>query len=102
MTATLLPVEDDGLIASSLARALRGHGYEVETAATVTSALDAIGRRVPDHVLLDLGLPDRDGDAVCALLAREHPRVPVIVLTARGEEPAAYPSAATLPSSFSN
>jgi DNA-binding response OmpR family regulator len=86
VTARLLVVEDDPLIASGLARALQGNGYEVETAGTVRDALAAIGRAVPDLVLLDLGLPDGDGEQVCVVLGHEHPSVPVVVLTARGEE----------------
>ncbi len=85
-TATLLLVEDDALIASSLARALGAKGYTVEGAGTVAAAMAALDRAVPDLVLLDLGLPDGDGETICTRLAREHPRVPVIVLTARGEE----------------
>lgn len=82
----LLIVEDDELIASSLARALRGNGYTVDTAASVADALAAVRAHVPDLVLLDLGLPDGDGEEVCAALGREHPTVPVVVLTARGDE----------------
>ena len=86
MTARVLLVEDDALISSSLSRAVRARGYHVRTAGTVADALAGIADTAPDLVLLDLGLPDGDGEDVCALLAREHPRVPVIVLTARGEE----------------
>ena len=86
MTAAVLVVEDDPLIASSLARALGSKGYDALTASSVAAATAALDARVPDLVLLDLGLPDGDGEEVCRLLARRHPHVPVIVLTARREE----------------
>ncbi|MET0577447.1 MAG: response regulator transcription factor [Ilumatobacteraceae bacterium] len=86
MTAAVLVVEDDPLIASSLARSLGSKGYDVATAPSVGAATAAVDVRVPDLVLLDLGLPDGDGEEVCRLLARHHPHVPVIVLTARREE----------------
>ena len=86
MAASVLVVEDDPLIASSLARALGSRGYDAETAPSVLEATAAVAAHVPDLVLLDLGLPDGDGEEVCRLLARRHPQVPVIVLTARREE----------------
>jgi DNA-binding response OmpR family regulator len=86
VTAAVLVVEDDELIASSLVRALRSKGYEASSTETVRAAIASIGAAEPDLVLLDLGLPDGDGDEVCAVLARDHPHVPVVVLTARREE----------------
>ncbi len=78
----ILVVEDEDAIAEPLAEGLRREGIEVERAATGQEALDA---PEPDLVLLDLRLPDIDGLEVCRRL-RERSRVPVIVLTARGEE----------------
>ena len=86
MTATVLVVEDDELIASSLVRALQSKGYEASSTPTVAAAIASITQATPDLVLLDLGLPDGDGDEVCTVVARHHPEVPVIVLTARREE----------------
>jgi DNA-binding response OmpR family regulator len=86
MTANVLVVEDDQLIASSLARVLRSRGYEVDVAATVEASVRSITDHPPDLVLLDLGLPDGDGHEVCDLLVRRHPHIPVIVVTARGDE----------------
>ena len=82
MTATVLVVEDDELIASSLVRALQSKGYEASSTPTVAAAIASITQATPDLVLLDLGLPDGDGDEVCTVVARRHPDVPVIVLTA--------------------
>ncbi len=78
----ILVVEDEDAIAEPLAEGLRREGLEVERAATGQEALDA---DEPDLVLLDLRLPDLDGLEVCRRL-RERSRVPIIVVTARGEE----------------
>jgi DNA-binding response OmpR family regulator len=78
----ILLVEDEDSIAVPLAEALRREGFEVERAATGGEALAA---REPDLVLLDLRLPDIDGLDVCRGL-RQRSAVPIIVVTARGEE----------------
>ena len=78
----VLVVEDEDAIAEPLAEGLRREGMEVERAATGQEALDAAE---PDLVLLDLRLPDVDGFEVCRRL-RERSRVPIIVVSARGEE----------------
>lgn len=79
----MLIVEDDPGISAQLARGLGAHGYDVRSVTTGAAALTA---QVPDMVLLDLGLPDIDGAAVCRAL-RERCDVPIVVISARGEEP---------------
>ncbi|MCB1039089.1 MAG: response regulator, partial [Acidimicrobiales bacterium] len=59
MPAQILIVEDDGLIASSLARALEAAGHSVTVATSVAEAMPAL--ETADLVLCDLGLPDGDG-----------------------------------------
>ncbi|MEV0680512.1 response regulator transcription factor [Actinosynnema sp. NPDC050436] len=78
----ILVVEDDDRVARGLLTALRHAGYEVHRAATATAALTA---PPADVVLLDLGLPDRDGLDVLREL-RHRPGTAVITVTARGEE----------------
>ncbi len=78
----ILLVEDEDAIAEPLAIGLRREGFSVERAATGAAALDA---DEPDLVLLDLRLPDVDGFDVCRAL-RARSSVPIIVVTARGEE----------------
>jgi DNA-binding response OmpR family regulator len=78
----ILLVEDEDAIAEPLADGLRREGFDVERAATGEAALEAAE---PDLVLLDLRLPDTDGLDVCRRL-RERSGVPIIVVTARGEE----------------
>jgi two-component system, OmpR family, response regulator RegX3 len=78
----VLVVEDEDGIAEPLVEGLRREGFEVERVATGS---DALAAREPDLVLLDLRLPDMDGLDVCRRL-RERSDVPIIVVTARGEE----------------
>jgi two-component system, OmpR family, response regulator RegX3 len=78
----VLIVEDEDAIAAPLAEGLGREGFEVTRAATGAEALTA---PEPDIVLLDLRLPDMDGLDVCRRL-RERSQVPIIIVTARGEE----------------
>jgi two-component system response regulator RegX3 len=78
----ILVVEDEDAIAEPLVDGLRREGFDVDRAATGGAALEA---QLPDIVLLDLRLPDTDGLDVCRQL-RERSDVPIIVVTARGEE----------------
>jgi DNA-binding response OmpR family regulator len=78
----ILLVEDEDTIAEPLAEGLRREGFDVERAATGEQALVA---GEADLVLLDLRLPDVDGLDVCRRL-RERSGVPIIIVTARGEE----------------
>ena len=81
----LLVVEDEARIASFLIRGLRAQGYAVEHVATGEEALR--GARDPDLdlMILDLGLPDMDGTEVLRRLRAAGTRLPILVLTARGE-----------------
>jgi two-component system, OmpR family, response regulator RegX3 len=78
----LLLVEDDDRIADPLVTGLAREGF---TTTRVATAADALAAEEPDLVLLDIGLPDRSGFEVCREL-RDRSAVPIIVLTARGEE----------------
>jgi len=78
----ILVVEDDPSISTPLQEGLVREGFEVEVAATGAAALAA---EPADLVLLDLGLPDLEGNVVCQRL-RARSRVPIIVVSARGEE----------------
>ncbi len=78
----ILVVEDEDAIAEPLVEGLEREGFGVQRVATGLAALEA---PEPDIVLLDLRLPDLDGFEVCRRL-RERSRVPIIVVSARGEE----------------
>ncbi|MFO1008653.1 MAG: response regulator [Planctomycetota bacterium] len=81
----VLVVEDEPPVRRFLVAGLEAQSYRVVEAETGREALRAAVQWVPDLVLLDLGLPDQDGTAVLASL-RAWSRVPVIVLSARGQE----------------
>jgi two-component system KDP operon response regulator KdpE len=78
----VLIVDDEPGLLRALAINLRARGYEVDAAADGAGALAAAARRPPDVVILDLGLPDMDGEEVLRGL-RGWTRAPVIVLSAR-------------------
>jgi two-component system, OmpR family, response regulator RegX3 len=78
-------VEDEESITEPLAEALDREGFDTQVAGTVREALDLTQQELPDLVLLDVMLPDGSGYDVCRQL-RERSSVPIIMLTARGEE----------------
>jgi two-component system, OmpR family, response regulator RegX3 len=82
---TVLMVEDESSITEPLTEALEREGFLTEVARTAEEALAVSQRSLPDLVLLDVMLPDGSGYDVCRSL-REHSDVPIIMLTARGEE----------------
>ncbi len=88
---SLLVVDDEPTIAEVLSRYLERAGYETRIAADGPQALELAGDRRPDLVILDLMLPGLDGLEVMRRLrafdeGSVRPRVPIILLTARGEE----------------
>jgi two-component system, OmpR family, response regulator QseB len=83
----LLLIEDDAMIGDSVRKALRQEGFTVDWLKDGKSAELALDERVHDLVLLDLGLPKKDGiDVLQALRSKGNP-VPVLVLTARDAVP---------------
>lgn len=81
----ILLVDDETSIQRAVGPLLRSRGYEVEIAGTGAEALRVVFDRAPDLIVLDLGLPDIEGTEVCRRI-REMLKVPIIVLSARGEE----------------
>jgi DNA-binding response OmpR family regulator len=87
MTATaLLLVEDDPGIGGPLARGLETQAFAVTWARNGTDAVDATRREQFPLVLLDLGLPDVDGVALCRTLRERMPTAVIVALTARDTE----------------
>jgi DNA-binding response OmpR family regulator len=82
----VLLVEDDRDIAEPLARALGREGYEVSEAGDGRVALDGVLAAPPDLIILDIGLPGIDGLEVCRHVRDLHPRLPILMLTARDGE----------------
>jgi two-component system response regulator MprA len=79
----VLVVDDEPAVRAALRRALALRGYQVELAEHGDEALDAIARRPPDLVVLDIAMPRRDGLAVCRELRSRGDKTPVLMLTAR-------------------
>jgi two-component system KDP operon response regulator KdpE len=78
----VLVVDDDPHLLKALRITLQAHGYDVDTASDGGTCLSAASRRPPDVMILDLGLPDRDGADVLREL-RRWSSLPVLVLSAR-------------------
>jgi two-component system, OmpR family, response regulator ResD len=85
LARTVLVVDDERTIADVVARYLERDGYRVVVARDGQEALEVAEREAPDVIVLDLMLPRLDGLQVMAVLRRRR-QVPVILLTARGEE----------------
>jgi DNA-binding response OmpR family regulator len=84
--AAVIIIEDEQRIRELAAKALAANGHDVRTSATAMDGLHAVVGTSPDLVILDLGLPDLDGMELLKMI-RAVSDVPVIVATARGEEP---------------
>ena len=82
---TVLVVEDEPVVREVVVKYLRREGYRTLEAADGDAACELVEREQPDLVVLDLMLPGTDGLGVCRWI-RSRSEVPVIVLTARGEE----------------
>lgn len=83
--ATILVVEDDPSLSTALAATLKAAGLRPVTARTAAEGMRWYAHYAPDLVLLDLGLPDRDGLSVIRDV-RERGTTPIVVLSARGAE----------------
>ncbi|WP_328609734.1 response regulator transcription factor [Amycolatopsis sp. NBC_00345] len=83
--AAILLIEDDPLVRRGLQLALGRHGHDVRTADTGEDGLDELRAARPDLVVLDVMLPGIDGFEVCRRI-RAAGEVPVIMLTARGDD----------------
>jgi CheY-like chemotaxis protein len=78
----ILLADDDVSIRQTLGQVLMSEQYEVVFAATGREAAAKFTSDLPDLVLLDLNMPDRDGWDAFDLMYSTHPSVPVIVITA--------------------
>ena len=83
--ATVLIVEDDASLNAVLVATLKAAGYRPVSARTAAEGLRWFAHYAPDLVLLDLGLPDRDGLSVIADI-RARGQTPIVILSARDSE----------------
>jgi DNA-binding response OmpR family regulator len=85
MNTRVLVVEDDAVLARVLKDNLVYDGFDVQAVGDGHLAIDAVRVFRPDLILLDVMLPDKDGLHLCQFW-REHLRIPIILLTARGQK----------------
>ena len=83
--AKVLVIDDDPSLLRALRLGLQAGGHEVVTAANGQQGISQTALTTPDIVVLDLGLPDIDGQAVCKRI-RQWSEVPIIILSASGNE----------------
>jgi DNA-binding response OmpR family regulator len=81
----ILIIEDEAEMARGLKDILEFEGYEVETAGNGTDGLQAVNRREPDCIILDLMLPDISGYQVCEQV-RKKLNTPILMLTAKSQD----------------
>ena len=79
----ILLIEDHSRLANSIIKGLAGHGFGVDAFGTAGDGLTAFNSIAYDAVILDLGLPDRDGLDVLGELRQSNSSAPILILTAR-------------------
>jgi DNA-binding response OmpR family regulator len=79
----ILVIEDDKDLQFALKEYLTGEYYFVDQAFTGAEGLRKASLHLPDLVILDLGLPDMDGESICQNLKKDYPQLPIIILTAK-------------------
>ncbi|MGZ8868228.1 MAG: PAS domain S-box protein [Thermoanaerobaculia bacterium] len=82
----ILLVEDDATVAAGLADLLRSYDMTVDVLHSGLAVVEAVKRFSPDILVLDVGLPDRDGIAVFGDVADAYPRLPVLFSTGHADE----------------
>ncbi len=85
MTTEILIVDDDAAIRAVLSLYLRSRGYSTVTAENGAAGLAHCAQSLPSLVLCDLRMPGMDGQDVLAALRRDHPELPVIVVSGTGD-----------------
>jgi DNA-binding response OmpR family regulator len=83
---TIFVVEDDASIRFGLEEVLRSEGFQVVSCDDGGKAIQGISEALPDLVVLDVMLPNRSGYEVASELRKGGCRVPILMLTAKGEE----------------
>lgn len=85
MQKTILVVDDDKSLRDFLKKTLTDHNFNVMVASDGAEALEIVGKKLPDLIILDLGLPKVSGETVCVEIKKNHPEVIIIVLTAKSK-----------------
>lgn len=85
MLKTILIAEDEKDIREYLKKSLIDNDYSVIEASDGIEAIDQANKKLPDMVILDLGLPKMSGESVCQEIKKNYPNTPVIILTAKSK-----------------
>ncbi len=83
---TILVIEDDRATRKALQQIFEIEGYIVQTAASGPEGIELFKNKHPDFVLLDLRMPQMNGQEVCQRLRAESPEVPILILTGSADE----------------
>ncbi len=86
MNEYILIVEDDPSILLALKDLLEGEGYRITTARDGMEGLELFRKSPPEMVLLDIMMPRMSGYDLCREIRKTHPLLPLLMLTAKGEE----------------
>jgi DNA-binding response OmpR family regulator len=84
--AVILIIEDEKEMIRGLKDLLEYEQHEIITALEGQSGLAKFEKHLPDLVILDMMLPDMDGMSVCSRIRKSHHLIPILVLSARGQE----------------
>jgi two-component system, OmpR family, KDP operon response regulator KdpE len=82
----VLVIDDEPPIRKLLRVGLTAHGYQTIEASSGKMALELLGREPPDLIVLDLGLPDMQGQELLRTMRARNDRVPIVVLSSRDDE----------------
>lgn len=85
MAHSIVIIEDDKNVQEYLREILLEAGYSVQAATDGIGGLNVIKKTQPDLVILDLGLPNVTGEAVCLEIRKKYPDLPIIILTAKSD-----------------
>lgn len=83
---TILIVDEDPVHLRQISERLKGEGFRIITAGHGEQGLRVVGQRMPDLVLLDVLLPDMDGMDMLSVVKKDHPEIPVVIVTALWDE----------------
>ena len=82
----VLVIDDEPPIRKLLRVGLSAHGYQITEASSGKMALELLGEQSPDLIVLDLGLPDMQGDELLRTMRARNDSVPIVVLSSRDDE----------------